>query len=277
MKNYATIVLTIVISVSLVLSFETVCDEGPCCENGIYLSNQTICRPAANECDLPDYCSGFSSKCTLDISVMEGTPCGVEDDPGECADGVCFNSILKSKVKYCDETCSKVHGNCSQNGTCLCFEPWKNPPYCNTKVSYVMDRNNLTDLYGEMQIIENITAKRFRRSTGHKHKHDKTHQFSESSGDNFRQGPVALPLSVQEEPDQWTKLTQHPVFGPVAVMVVALLILVGIGIWAIIIYRLEKKKQKLKNRVKVRRRSSRKVPQDTSIITDPSVNIDVGK
>lgn len=228
------------------LCYEPICDEGPCCMNGYLLTNETVCRPAENECDVPDYCTGFSSDCTLDKKREEGTPCGKVDDPGQCVDGICFNSLVKVMVKYCNETCSKVDGYCSKNGTCICMDLFANPPKCIEAFSRGFDGN--------------ITSNRVRRS---------------SVDTNPFQQAQSLPIQQQPTQDQWTRLTQHPVFGPVAVMVVALLILVGLGIWAVVMYRLENNKKTMKERVKVRRKSSRKVPHDTSIITDPSVSIDV--
>ena len=154
MKNYATTLAVLLAVFPLVFCLVISCEEGPCCKMGELLSNATVCRPAENECDATEYCSGSSSLCPIDLSIMEGTPCGGIVDPGTCVDDVCWNSVAKAKVKYCDDTCSKINGNCSPNGVCICYEPWTNPPFCNINSNYDNNVNQSNyDFVRDMEII----------------------------------------------------------------------------------------------------------------------------
>lgn len=280
MRNCSRIVLICMLTLSAVISLEAICDDGACCKNGILLSNEAVCRPAANQCDVPDYCTGSSSECPLDIGVQEGTPCGVPKDPGICVDGFCWNSVVKAKVNICAETCSSINGNCSQNGTCVCYEPWKNPPYCNIKDIYTTNKSTMTELYRDMKIIDNITAKRLRRSSGNKHRHHHGHNRHHSDPGSHHHKPkaLALPRLIQDPPseDILTKYSKNPLFVPILVTLVAVFILVVFGVWATVLYRSDIKARKLKERIRVHR-SRRKATRDTSIINDPSVTIDVGQ
>ncbi|KAJ9599237.1 hypothetical protein L9F63_010279, partial [Diploptera punctata] len=46
-----------------------------------------VCRDAANECDLPEHCSGENGQCPIDIHKKNGNPCGT--NTGYCFNGVC--------------------------------------------------------------------------------------------------------------------------------------------------------------------------------------------
>lgn len=274
MKVCAVLVTVLFVASPLVFGLEAICTDGACCStDGQFLSNDTVCRPAANECDAPDYCTGSSSQCQIDISIREGAPCGKPDDLGNCVDGFCWNSAVKAKVKHCEETCSKINGNCSQNGTCVCYEPWVNPPYCNSKnnLSNNIYQSNENDYYRDMEVINNITAKRMRRSSGNKHHQHANHHH------HHKPKPVALPVMVQDPPteDTWTRYKQNPLFIPIVVTIIAFIVLLVFGIWASALYRSELQARKIKSRIKVNK-SRRHVSKDTSIINDPSVSIDVG-
>eukprot|EP01125_Pyxidicula_operculata_P019748 TRINITY_DN7181_c0_g1_i1.p1 TRINITY_DN7181_c0_g1~~TRINITY_DN7181_c0_g1_i1.p1 ORF type:complete len:1031 (+),score=148.75 TRINITY_DN7181_c0_g1_i1:353-3445(+) len=42
------------------------CTSGPCCVNGRFASNTTLCRDRISTCDITEFCSGFSSECPSD-------------------------------------------------------------------------------------------------------------------------------------------------------------------------------------------------------------------
>ncbi|XP_008589795.1 PREDICTED: disintegrin and metalloproteinase domain-containing protein 2-like, partial [Galeopterus variegatus] len=63
------------------------CDEGPCCSNCVFSSKGTECRPAINDCDLPEYCNGSSAQCQSDFFVQNGHACG--NDQWLCVDKEC--------------------------------------------------------------------------------------------------------------------------------------------------------------------------------------------
>ncbi|XP_015274517.1 PREDICTED: disintegrin and metalloproteinase domain-containing protein 9-like, partial [Gekko japonicus] len=48
----------------------------------------TLCREAATDCDLPEYCTGASADCPLDVHKQDGERCGAGDTcfMGQCSD-----------------------------------------------------------------------------------------------------------------------------------------------------------------------------------------------
>ncbi|CAG7819521.1 unnamed protein product [Allacma fusca] len=62
-------------------------NEMPCCENCQFKRSSIVCRPAASECDLPEYCTGVSAECPLNTYKKNGSPCG--DKWGYCYNGFC--------------------------------------------------------------------------------------------------------------------------------------------------------------------------------------------
>ena len=46
-----------------------------------------MCRPAASECDLPEYCTGVNAECPLNTYKKNGSPCS--DSRGYCYNGFC--------------------------------------------------------------------------------------------------------------------------------------------------------------------------------------------
>ncbi|XP_050295580.1 disintegrin and metalloproteinase domain-containing protein 11 isoform X3 [Anthonomus grandis grandis] len=71
------------------LKSEAKCATGPCCENCKLKEKGVICREATNECDLPEYCTGDTGDCPIDIHKKNGSPCGGEKDKGKCFNGFC--------------------------------------------------------------------------------------------------------------------------------------------------------------------------------------------
>ncbi len=64
-------------------------DLGQCVQNAKPAG--TICRPAVNECDAPEFCDGTSKDCTPDVCLPEHSPCTNDEDSctvDEC-DGFC--------------------------------------------------------------------------------------------------------------------------------------------------------------------------------------------
>ncbi len=109
------------------------CDGGPCCTATCqFASSDTVCRPAAGECDVAETCTGSSAACPADGFKQNGTACNdgnlcTEND--QCSNGQCVGT-----PKNCDDgkSCTTdscdpnngqcVHtinqGNCLINGTC---------------------------------------------------------------------------------------------------------------------------------------------------------------
>ncbi|XP_049880510.1 disintegrin and metalloproteinase domain-containing protein 19 [Pectinophora gossypiella] len=66
------------------------CASGECCnlETCRPKSAGTVCRSADKECDLPEYCTGYSEFCPGDVHKMDSTPCGKHDE-AYCVGGSC--------------------------------------------------------------------------------------------------------------------------------------------------------------------------------------------
>ncbi|XP_071062798.1 zinc metalloproteinase-disintegrin-like 2d isoform X1 [Pseudochaenichthys georgianus] len=64
------------------------CAQGECCNNGQLTPAGGVCREAASDCDLPEYCTGESERCPEDSFEMNGTPC-YDQAQGYCSNGQC--------------------------------------------------------------------------------------------------------------------------------------------------------------------------------------------
>ncbi|XP_042135517.1 disintegrin and metalloproteinase domain-containing protein 30 [Peromyscus maniculatus bairdii] len=69
------------------------CSTGLCCHKCDFLPAGHVCRGEENECDLPEYCDGFSAVCPEDVYKQDGTPCKHE--------GLCFNKGCRSRYMQC--------------------------------------------------------------------------------------------------------------------------------------------------------------------------------
>lgn len=70
------------------LTLGSQCAHGLCCENCQFKSAGSVCRKAAGECDLPEYCTGSSEVCPENSFVMNGKPC-YDQAQGYCHNGQC--------------------------------------------------------------------------------------------------------------------------------------------------------------------------------------------
>ncbi|KAI8086601.1 Metallo-peptidase family M12-domain-containing protein, partial [Halteromyces radiatus] len=62
-----------------------ICDQ--CCLNCAIAPKDTVCRPAASECDTEEVCTGLTSQCPPDVYDADGTSCS--NGTMQCASGVC--------------------------------------------------------------------------------------------------------------------------------------------------------------------------------------------
>nr|XP_026498729.1 disintegrin and metalloproteinase domain-containing protein 22 [Vanessa tameamea] len=72
-----------------VLRSNATCAVGECCDPQTCRpkSAGTVCRSADKECDLPEYCSGYSEFCPRDVYKMDTTPCS--NNEAYCVRGSC--------------------------------------------------------------------------------------------------------------------------------------------------------------------------------------------
>ncbi|XP_006884974.1 PREDICTED: disintegrin and metalloproteinase domain-containing protein 28 [Elephantulus edwardii] len=63
------------------------CALGECCDKCHLKAAGTVCRPAKDECDLPEMCDGKSNNCPADRFRVNGFPC--QNGRGYCLMGTC--------------------------------------------------------------------------------------------------------------------------------------------------------------------------------------------
>ncbi|MBN3294926.1 ADAM8 protein, partial [Amia calva] len=68
------------------------CAQGECCQNCKIRQVGHLCRESAQECDLPEYCTGQSPDCPKDDFKMNGLPCN---------QGYCYNGKCPTHLKHC--------------------------------------------------------------------------------------------------------------------------------------------------------------------------------
>ncbi|CAH0721229.1 unnamed protein product, partial [Brenthis ino] len=71
------------------LKLNATCALGECCDLWTCQVEEilTVCRPEKNECDLPEYCNGFSGDCPKDVYKMDTTACSHGE--AYCVKGEC--------------------------------------------------------------------------------------------------------------------------------------------------------------------------------------------
>nr|XP_020647510.1 disintegrin and metalloproteinase domain-containing protein 21-like [Pogona vitticeps] len=102
------------------------CLHGPCCEKCKFLEEGKVCRQAATECDLPEYCNGTSAECPPDLYKQDGMPCG---EDSSCFLGNCLDlqrhciALFGQDAQPAPLSCFKERnmrgdpfGNCGRNG-----------------------------------------------------------------------------------------------------------------------------------------------------------------
>ncbi|CAO2578798.1 Disintegrin and metalloproteinase domain-containing protein 33 [Lemmus lemmus] len=87
------------------------CAHGDCCAQCMLKPAGTPCRPAASDCDLPEFCTGASPHCPADIYLLDGSPCA--KGRGYCLDGWC---------PTLEQQCQQLWGPGSQPAPESCFQ-----------------------------------------------------------------------------------------------------------------------------------------------------------
>uniref|UniRef100_A0A2R8MEP3 ADAM metallopeptidase domain 7 n=1 Tax=Callithrix jacchus TaxID=9483 RepID=A0A2R8MEP3_CALJA len=72
------------------------CAEGECCESCQIKKAGSICRPAKDECDFPEMCTGHSPACPTDQFRVNGFPC-------KNSEGYCFMGKCPTRGDQCSE------------------------------------------------------------------------------------------------------------------------------------------------------------------------------
>merc|ERR1719376_386221 len=105
------------------------CDGGECCDGCLLRPSGHVCRgTGVNECDLPEYCNGFSSSCPHNSFMENGRKCNGNRD--YCVGGSCRNRDLQCKEIFggdsrkAPDTCydlnlaGSAYGSCGDNVRC---------------------------------------------------------------------------------------------------------------------------------------------------------------
>ncbi|XP_074088170.1 disintegrin and metalloproteinase domain-containing protein 30-like [Macrotis lagotis] len=86
------------------------CSTGLCCKDCKLLPAGRVCRVQANECDLPEFCSGMSGFCPDDIYKYDGTPCSRK--------GYCYKKRCGSHLQQCQA----LFGQQAENAPHQCYK-----------------------------------------------------------------------------------------------------------------------------------------------------------
>ncbi|XP_003420406.2 disintegrin and metalloproteinase domain-containing protein 1a-like [Loxodonta africana] len=90
------------------------CSKGLCCFECQLRRKGYMCRPAGDECDLPEYCEGSSEKCPVDTYKQDGTPC---ERINYCYRGQCRNP---------DKQCTRIYGAQARSASEDCYRSMNN-------------------------------------------------------------------------------------------------------------------------------------------------------
>jgi len=96
-----------------------ICDNPDECKGGSCTPQfepvTTVCRPAASDCDIEDYCPGDGPDCSADACVAADTPCSSDND--KCTDDVCngFCGCTHPANALCGACCNRAEmdGGCT--------------------------------------------------------------------------------------------------------------------------------------------------------------------
>ncbi|XP_008052868.1 disintegrin and metalloproteinase domain-containing protein 28-like, partial [Carlito syrichta] len=98
------------------------CASGVCCEKCQFKKAGMVCRPAKDECDLPEMCDGKSSNCPDDRFQVNGFPC--RNGKGYCLMGACptlqeqCTDLWGPGASVADESCFSRNEGGSRYGYC---------------------------------------------------------------------------------------------------------------------------------------------------------------
>ncbi|XP_065651532.1 zinc metalloproteinase-disintegrin-like ohanin [Hydra vulgaris] len=109
-------------------------DNPDCCKSScLYRKQGYLCREAANECDLPEYCEGDKATCPKDRYLRNGYSCK--------STKFCFNKTCKSGAQQSSQKCPIINneecsgnGKCASDNSCVCDIGYDNADNCQSKL-----------------------------------------------------------------------------------------------------------------------------------------------
>ncbi|XP_077061997.1 disintegrin and metalloproteinase domain-containing protein 11 isoform X1 [Siphateles boraxobius] len=108
------------------LTHDAMCSNGLCCSRCKYEQRGVVCRDAVNDCDVPETCTGDSSKCPNNVHKLDGYMC--DAGLGRCYGGRCKTRDAQCQVLWghnaADRMCYEKlniegteRGNCGQDSS----------------------------------------------------------------------------------------------------------------------------------------------------------------
>nr|Q2UXR0.1 RecName: Full=Zinc metalloproteinase-disintegrin-like Eoc1; AltName: Full=Snake venom metalloproteinase; Short=SVMP; Flags: Precursor [Echis ocellatus]CAJ01679.1 Group III snake venom metalloproteinase [Echis ocellatus] len=98
------------------------CADGECCDQCRFTRAGTECRPARDECDKADLCTGQSAECPADQFQRNGQPC--QNNSGYCYNGICpvmrnqCISLFGSRAIVAEDACFQFNSLGIDYGYC---------------------------------------------------------------------------------------------------------------------------------------------------------------
>jgi cysteine-rich repeat protein len=98
--------------------------NSPSCPPDVFATNSVVCRPAAGECDVAENCTGSSAACPPDSSKPAETSC--TDDGNACTTDACDGAgacTHQDNTAPCDDQDPCTSGDACGSGTCRPGQP----------------------------------------------------------------------------------------------------------------------------------------------------------
>ena len=131
-----------------------------CCDGGTgpKVAN-TVCRAAADPCDVEEKCDGTSVSCPPDIAKPTGEKCDFEGDVGSCYGGTCSNRDINCKAQG-----PYVGGKWSSLACAATLQPWGdfstfNEDSCNQPL-WCATKNYTCEVQFDLYYWNTLTTKR---------------------------------------------------------------------------------------------------------------------
>ncbi|XP_070924586.1 disintegrin and metalloproteinase domain-containing protein 28 [Macaca nemestrina] len=142
------------------------CTSGECCEKCQFKKAGMVCRPAKDECDLPEMCDGKSGNCPDDRFRANGFPC--HHGKGYCLMGACptlqeqCTELWGPGTKVADQSCYNRNEGGSKYGYCRRVDDTLIPCKTNdTMCGKLFCQGGSDNLPWKGQIVTFLTCKTF--------------------------------------------------------------------------------------------------------------------
>ncbi|VDO13463.1 unnamed protein product, partial [Rodentolepis nana] len=78
-----------------------VCVTGGCCRSCQLVARGRLCRPARDQCDLPEFCSGADPECPADLYLENGMRCKGVGKNHDVEEGLCYEGRCPTRSSHC--------------------------------------------------------------------------------------------------------------------------------------------------------------------------------